>query len=293
VPFKTIVALVVFCDLIATWAVAQPLVPTDNKAEADIFATGAMTAAGNADTVYAWDLKSNYPKKEWPLGASANHWFVFSPKLEFVANKGTNANPDRLSAAGNLEMWLFTSDVTGALLPNVVVANVLGAEFDRDRVTKAFAVQSLVRGVFRTFGPDQQLDTLGFVPWLEAGVETGKNFENKLQPDGSGTIGRFYAGVNAYQRLGRPWIAVTGIHQFRKPFHEEIFLRKSETGTDLRLSKDARHYTEIALIINVQKFLSIKPTYKRGTLPPAFNYLDNEFSLALQFGAKAQSTLKK
>ncbi len=154
-------------------------------------------------------------------------------------------------------------------------------------------MQSIVRGVFRTFGPDQHVDTLGFVPWLEAGVETGKNVENKLQPDGSGTIGRFYAGVNAYQRLGLPWIAVTGIYQFRRPFREEVFLRKSEIGTDLRLSKDARHYTEIAVVINVQKFLSIKPTYKRGTLPPAFNYLDNEFSLALQFGAKAQGTLKK
>src|SRR5690348_12621551 len=94
--------LVLAVCLLGTRVSAQPLEPTDNKNEADIFATGAMTSAANANVVYAWDIKFNYPKKEWGLDQNSDHWMVLSPKLEFVANKGTNANPDRISALGNL-----------------------------------------------------------------------------------------------------------------------------------------------------------------------------------------------
>jgi hypothetical protein len=147
--------------------------------------------------------------------------------------------------------------------------------------------------MFRTFGPSNHLDRWGFAPWLEAGVETGKNLRNKLQEDGSGAVVRFYAGVNLYQRVGVPWAAVTAIYQFRRPFTEEVWFRQLNPGvTEVQLNDDPRHYLELAVVISLQKYLAIKPTYKRGTIPPAFSYLDNEFSLALQVGAKARSTIK-
>jgi hypothetical protein len=84
-------------------------------------------------------------------------------------------------------------------------------------------------------------------------------------------------------------MALTLVQQLRKPFRDEVYLYKTDDSTELRLSREARHYTEVAVVVSLRGYVSLKPTYKRGTLPPAFNYVDNEFSLALQFGAKAQT----
>ena len=280
--------------VLSLWGIpagAQALEPATSKAEADIFLAGSLTAASNADTIYAWDIKVTYPKLERPLGSSANHWLVASPRLEFMANKGTNANPDRISIGGSAEILFFTSEATRRLLSTVNWANVVAGEFDRDRTTKALAVQTLTRFMFRTFLPAPSFE---FLPMMESGFETGNNVQNKLSPTGSGPVARLYAGVNVTQRLGQPGIALTGTYQVRRPLRDEVSLRVRRTATEIVLSTRTRQYAEIGLVFTPSqvKFLAIRPTYKRGSLPPAFTYVDNEFSLSFQFAAKDPMTIK-
>jgi hypothetical protein len=248
--------------------------------------------------VYAWDLKWTYPKGERSLDEGLNNTFVYAPRLEFTANKGTDANPDRIFAGGETELVFTTANWAGGHVSWISWFNTAGAEFDRDRVTKAFTYFSYARFNFRTFaptitGPEGELCTectasnLAFVPRLEAGIELGKNFENKLDTDGSGTVTRLYAGATGYYEFGVKWARFSYIYQVRKPLRDEVFLRKPKTGDlVLVLDSNARQYIELSPIIQVGTWFALKPTFKRGSLPPAFNYVDNEFSLSIQFAAK-------
>ena len=279
--------LVLLMLALARGAAAQALEPAADKSSADIFLSGALTAAGNADTIYTWDIKFTYPKIEKRLGSS-DHWFVASPTLEFVANKGTNANPDRIAVGGVGEVHFYTFGLFGRQIPNVVWSNVVTEEFDRDRVTRALAYQTAARLAFRTFSFRNA--SVAFVPRVEGGVEVGQNYENRLQSDGSGRVTRLYGGATVYQELGVPWLTLSFAYQVRRPLQEEIFLRKHGDGrVELRLTKETRHYVEVAPLFKVGKWFSLKPTYKHGSLPPAFNYVDGEFSLSLLFSAKAVS----
>jgi hypothetical protein len=128
---------------------------------------------------------------------------------------------------------------------------------------------------------------VAFVPRVEAGIELGKNFENKLSPDGSGTVTRLYAGATGYYEFGLKWARLSYIYQVRKPLRDEVFLKTPKTGDAvIVLDSKARQYIELSPIIQVGTWFALKPTFKRGSLSPAFNYIDSEFSLSIQFAAK-------
>jgi len=274
------------------------LVSAKDKSDADIFLSGALTSASNADTVYAWDVKWTYPKGERSLDEGLNNTFVFSPRIEFTANKGTNANPDRIFAGGETELVFTTANWAGGNVSWISWFNTAGAEFDRDRVTKAFTYQSYGRFNFRTFAPSVTgsdgkpctqctSSSVAFVPRIEAGIELGKNFENKLSSDGSGAVTRLYAGATGYYEFGVKWARFSYSYQVRKPLRDEVFVMKPKSGDAvLLLDSKARQYLELSPIIQVGNWFALKPTFKRGSLPPAFNYIDNEFSLSIQFAAK-------
>jgi hypothetical protein len=269
---------------------AQSLEPATDKSAADIFLSGALTSAGNADTVYTWDIKFTYPKIEKRLGRSSN-WLIASPVFEFAANKGTNANPDRISVGGVAAIDFFAGNITRRVVPDVIWSNTVAGEFDRDRTTKGVTYQTTGRLAFRTFFPNGGSAPVSFVPRVEGGVEVGENYVNKLQATGSGRVGRLYGGATAFQELGLPWLTLSVIYQVRRPLRDEISLRSPRVGpNDLRLTTMVRHYVEITPQFRLAKWMFLKPTYKRGSLPPAFNYVDGEFSLSLQVGAKAKGS---
>src|SRR5262245_60533375 len=79
----------------ATPSLAQlTLEPAKDRAEADVFLGGALTSASEASTVYTWDIKLTYPRVFRALDTDQRRWLSTSPIVEFVANKGTDANPD-------------------------------------------------------------------------------------------------------------------------------------------------------------------------------------------------------
>ncbi len=285
---------------LSTAAFGQPLEPAPDRPSADIFLAGSLTSASNARTIYAWDIKFTYPKLAREIGESG-HWWTLSPRLEFTANRGTDSNLDRLVVAGNGEIDFFTRDALGPPLPNIVWVNVAGAEFDRDRSTKGFLYQTFARLAFRTFGRPGEVNEEGvegppfaFLPRLELGMETGTNVENKLQSEGSGTVARLYLGGTVFQDFGLGWLTFSMTYQLRKPFRDEVLFHKAKPGSGvadrLVLTKETRHYIELAPLIRIGSgYFSLRPTYKRGSLPPAFTYVDNELSIAIQVAARAKA----
>lgn len=185
--------------VMASAAHAQPLVPATDKASADIFLSGALTSAANAETVYTWDVKLTYPRVETRLGRSSN-WLLASPVFEFAANKGTNANPDRIAAGGAAAIDFFTGSITRRLVPDVLWLHTVTGEFDRDRTTRGLMYQMAGRLAFRTFFTGARAP-LAFVPRVEGGFELGENYVNRLEP---GDWGRSNASTAAPPRF-RSW----------------------------------------------------------------------------------------
>ena len=252
--------------------------PTDAKRrdDADIFLSGAMTAAKNAASSYQWDIKIAYPKYK------GEHWFV-SPLIDFVANKGTDANPDKAKFVSSVGYAIPVSTPQFNLIPEVQIINESGGEFDREFATKGFVSSTYARVLFRTFG-----STVGerVAPLFDFGMDFGSNLSNKLSKDGSGAVARIYAGTSWYKELGSPNVVMVAAYQVRIPLRDEIFQQKIGDGTRRFLSTKARHFVEIGFDYGLSKYFSLKPKYRWGSLPPAYSFLDHQLSIALEIKAQ-------
>jgi hypothetical protein len=267
------------------------LEPARDRAEADVFVGGALTTAREAETVYAWDIKLTYPRVFRALDRDQRRWLSASPLVEFVANKGTDANPDYVRIGGQFGLIFDRSEaiVDGPSRPVITELQWLtqvAGEFDRGLDTRGWAATSLARVILGTFGPAPvpgSSRAFAFVPLLDGGVEVGTNVRNLLEPKGSGTVVRLYGGVNALQELGRETLVLLGTFQVRGLFRDEVFARKIDGRTSRVVNKESRWFLELGLDVGLGGFASLQPRFRRGSLPPAYSFVDNEFSVMFEF----------
>jgi hypothetical protein len=257
------------------------LEPASKRSNADIFLSGSLTGAKNENTIYSWDIKFSYPKFYKNIGRG-KRWLVASPLIEFVANKGTDANPDRAKGAAQFGLLLDTTDSGTEKITEIQWLTDIGGEFDRRFDTQNFTVSTFLRTLFRTFGRNRY----AFVPEFEFGTEFGNNFQNKLLTDGSGGVARLYAAFSGYQELGSESIVLLINYQYRGLLQDEIFSKKFGEQIVLSLTTKPRHYVEAGVAISVGEYFSIKPQYKWGSLPPAFTFVDSQYSIGLELKAR-------
>jgi hypothetical protein len=267
------------------------LEPAKDRVEADVYAGGALTTAQDADTVYAWDIKLTYPRIFRALDREQRRWLSTSPILEFVANKGTDVNPDRARVGGQVGLLFDRSEaiVDATSRPTITEVQWLtdvAGEFDRGIDTKGWIAASFARFLFRTFGPPPAPGSsraLAFVPLLDGGVEMGSNVRNRLDPEGSGAIARLYGGVNVFQELGRESLVLTATYQVRGLLRDEVFARKINGTVTRVLDSETRSFLDVGLDVGLMGFASVRPRFRRGSLPPAYSFVDNEFSITFEF----------
>ena len=251
-----------------------------SRSLSDIYLAGSLVSAKGTDMIYSWDIKLAYPKLINKDLGGGKKWLSLCPLVEFVANQGTDSNPDRGEIAGQVS-YKFDSPNWQRAITDLQWFTDIGAEFDRDIDTRNFNMSSFLRLLFKTFGRNKY----AFVPEVEFGLEFGRNFQNKISEKGSGNFARVYLGFNVYQELGSENIVLLVNYQFRGLLRNEVFSEKIEDEFSRSLTKKARHYIEIGISIPIGKLLSITSKFKRGSLPPAFTYVDNQFSVNLEFKA--------
>ena len=266
----------------ATAAHAQfAIEPTEAKRreDADIFLSGAMVTARNATPIYQWDIKVAYPKYKGTV-------FFASPLVDFVANKGTDANPDKAKLAAQLGWAIPTSTPNWNLIPEVQVISETGGEFDREFATKSFVQSTFARVLFRTFFTSMPGER--FAPLFDAGIDLGDNRSNKLSPAGSGRVTRLYGATSLYKELGSPKVVLVANYQYRAPLHAEIFTHKVRSQTTLTLTRKPRHFVEIGIDYGLSPYFAFKPKYRWGALPPAYNQLDHQLSVSFEIKAQVK-----
>jgi len=75
-------------------------------------------------------------------------------------------------------------------------------------------------------------------------------------------------------------------YQYRGPLEQEVFTQRSDAPAIFFLSTKPRHYFEAGLRIPVFSYFALRPQYKWGSLPPAFSFLDHQYSLNIEVSAK-------
>ena len=254
--------------------------PVASRYLSDIYFTGSLVSARGEDTIYSWDIKLAYPKLLNKNLGGGKKWLSLSPLIEFIANEGTDANPDRGKIAGQISYIL---DYTNGqrTVTEIQWLTDIGGEFDKKFYTQNFNVSTFLRLLFRTFGRNGY----AFVPEIELGTEFGRNFRNRISERGSGNFARIFVGFNIYQELGSENIVLLVNYQYRSLLKNEIFSEKIEEELVRSLTKKARHYVEVGISIPIATFFSVTPKFKRGSLPPAFTFVDNQFSVSLELKA--------
>ena len=278
--------------LISNHMAAQGLNKANGRNDADIYASATLVGAASATTIYAFDLKFAYRQKYWPIN---DNWvFRARPLFEFVTNKGTRTSPDRVNLGGEAAFARsFTRPLRARGLRKAqptevsLVANPRG-EFDRKFDTRNFVGGTFTRIVFPIL-PGPNPARVNLAPVLELGTENGTNFSNRLQPAGSGAIARIYGGFSGivwHRRLEprSPFLQLG--YQYRGPLRPEIYTELADSPGIRYLSGKPRHYVEAGLTIPINNYVAVKPQYKWGSLPPAFSYLDHQYTLNLEVSAK-------
>ena len=286
----------------STFCPGQGLEGANTRDDADIYASGTLIGANHAQTVYAFDLKFAYRDFRKHIGSFQGGWYLRArPLLEFVTNQGTRTSPDYVNLGGEVGFfrqrerprngghWFRPTSFEWVFNPR--------GEFDRSADTRNFVTASFLRLAFPN--SPRHASLLNLNPSLRLGIEAGKNYRNLLQPQGSGSIVRLYGSVGTIfwfcgkdpKTKQREQCDVSGRnielkYQYRGPLEQEVFTQQSADPTIRFLSTKPRHYFEAGVRIPIFSYFALHPQYKWGSLPPAFSFLDHQYTLNLEVSAK-------
>jgi hypothetical protein len=266
----------------------------DNTASVDVYLEGMIAGARGEETVYSAEIIARYPPWRKRVGchpaAESRQYLRIAPYLEFFAGEGPLERLDRFRPAIEFT-WIRDALSHGSrpLVRSRQWITQFGGEFDRKFDTKSVIATSFYRWEFSTL-PDQPRGpaklALSNVPTFDAGMELGNNFQNRVRENGSGLVARLYAAVNDRQELLTKRAALVGTYQYRGPLRQEVAVQRINRESINLLTAKPRHFVEVGLEFPFSG-INVKPVYRWGSLPPAFDFLDHSYAVSLEFKAKA------
>jgi len=251
--------------------------PARGKSDADIYFSGAAAGARESKPLYLFEAKLGYL---WDLGRSGS----LGAKASADAAKESNIDPDSIKFSGAYEKVLLFTPRTGLILRS----DLIGGEFDTKNRTRNLATgldATLVLPSVRLGeGSFATMDFLG-------GFEGGHNYRHKLnEEEGLGNFWRWKLGANAYfvalNPRGFKRINASTEYKVRLLRSFEPFTVVVDGKEETKLRKKPRHYvaTDVDLMFTDAFGISLK--YRYGSLPPAYNFINNSVSIGLTFQLK-------
>lgn len=271
---------------------------TKDKKKADLDLSGGLQAGVNATPEYFWSVKATCP---FVLGDGAKYGRI-GPSFTGQAAQQTNADPDSLKAGVTYRKIIAPQETRNSW---ILSGDVLSYEFERN-VKKpavlsggAIAQQRFLEkntnlmwtGMAQYVNAWPQLNwTLGF-----AGFEAGKALTRTIKPASQSAhdqlVARLHLSLDTYRTFfskGKPALTFHGSHTVRLPFQPEPFTKADENGGLMYLTDKPRHWTLIEFVFLLSDGAGINVTYKRGSLPPSFEFVDHQvtigFNLLLKHG---------
>jgi hypothetical protein len=232
---------------------------------------------------------------------------------EFNSNVGAMPPSDRTRLDPDSVLGYTTLSQSVALKHNPLLYSLkweiqpVGGEFARSSPESNFISGGRIR--FLSELVTKKSWGLDLIP--SVGFEGGKNlnhpsmlFSRPVDLSRFNGIARLRGGANAnlyiYRKLGTPGddysFTFTGSWIARVPFTAEPFTTSAylpdptmpaniTRQSVVNLRTNTRHYVEADAVWNVSKLFGFSATYKYGSLPPLFEFVDHQVSLGVLFKA--------
>lgn len=271
--------------------------PTAKKDQANVDITGGFQAGKDATPQYFWSAKvqcnagGNVRKGLGALG------FAFKGD----ASQQRNADPDSLKASLKWERRVGIPNSVGGLQ---FIGDALGYEFERT-VKKDYVIQEgqvigqdflkknsnlMWSGMGRWVTSARPTNiTIGFAGF-EAGRSITRTVKNTSQKESEQPVVRLHFNTDVYRNFyagSRKRMILHGHHTVRVPFEQEPYVRATENAGKMYLTNKPRHYTLLEIALPFNDGLAINIQYKRGSLPPSFEFVNHQVTIGFNLMLKS------
>ncbi|HYJ87337.1 MAG TPA: hypothetical protein VEW46_14845 [Pyrinomonadaceae bacterium] len=246
------------------------------KKDADIYLSGSATGQRGSGPIYSIDAKAGYLQSLKRAGA-------IGARATFVADEGSDIDPDSITATATYQKIFVVRSPWGFILNS----DFLGGEFDRENTTR-----NVTTGLDGTLVlPSAKLGETNYATMdFMGGFEAGYNYEHPLNPKGLGNFWRPKVGVNAYFVALKPRIFqrvnISANYLLRLPRSAEPFTEKINGTKVTSLTTRPRHHVGIDLGLMFTSSYGLTISYRHGSLPPAFKFVDNKVSVGFTLQLK-------
>jgi hypothetical protein len=282
--------------------------PAKTKDDADLYVSGGVLAGPATKPIWMVDAKGGIG---WPMGQTF-HWigamgtFQVNPDAKPPVDSG-DANPDSITLYAQMDrLWPVAMPllygIQGVLRP-------IGGEFSSDPRSGNLMTAGQV-----TFLSDPVAGAFVIDPVV--GYEIGSNrqkpdelFDRPVDLSSYDKIRRLLAGISAKYYFFQQKITTDSVYRVVLSFSwtgrflgtDEPFVRSQFVPDDegigtrakvLELNDGSRHYVEASAAWNVSPLLGLEWKYTRGSLPPLFQYVDQQFSFGVAFKTKFGNDLR-
>lgn len=278
----------------------KTIVGADSKDDADVYAKGSYSPSINSPAQYSYDVAVGYGLPYFtPRNPSLGRLGISTTAS---ADKRKNIDPDSYYAG--LFWQVYPVRMPHGVLQGVLVQVDTGGEFalkklgnETTRTTNYLAPAPRLIFPMRLYpfpnhGGGPVFATLK--PLI--GFDGGKNFENAVQPNGSGAIARLVAGADfdVTYKPKKPFLyslTLSSSWRGRYPRHLEIDTTSKYNATkqdydfSFNPTKKPRNHVTSKLEWKLSEFFGITVSHEIGAEPPVFNYVDQSVSIGFTFSA--------
>ena len=277
---------------------------TDDKKNADVDISGGWQAGVGATPQYFWNVKASCP---FDLGEGQKYGRIgpsFTGQAATEEKPQGNADPNSLKAGLT---WNQTEPLQRSRNGFRYSANLISYEFEASSKKEAVIAASgkpvlqnylqkdsnliwdaMARYSYNTVNPLGISWTLGF-----AGFEVGRSLTRTVhktsQSSDDQLIARLVFNFDIYKVFyshGRTALTLHGQQVLRLPFEQEPFQDADVNNGNKFLTDKPRHWSLIETNWMLAKGAGLSLTYKRGSLPPGFEFVDHRITLGFSVQLK-------
>ncbi len=262
--------------------------PTQGKGSStnDLNLFGGINSGVGTKPTYTIDSSFDFH----PLG---NGWGVAA---SVKTDNRARVDPDSFSGTLDYRKLLSTPKSSGEQIVfqgALLQVNYAGVEFDRKGHNLNFVSSPYIvlPFDFHTASAGSVVNLIGFD--LKLGVEAGRNFRNSLNQNGYGGFARTLGGgaLNVTLRSvpGFTKVVLKSSYEVRLPDKAELFgTTNAANVTTYVYSKKARNWVSTSASFYFSQQWSFTVQHSYGSLPPAFDFTDQQLSLGFKFALKGK-----
>jgi len=267
---------------------APPKVPAlkaaSGKSDAQLYFDGEISHVRTGNVIGSYDLKLSHNSYFDFLGTVASQ----TPLFTLTGGDVPKADPDSMQLGWTFTFPLFVNDYRAPFL-GMIWQQTPQIESTRNYTYSNFVYSSVFQFIGRTWGSPAKGPSLSILPYL--GVDVGRNLSTTVASARDQTILRPLTGGTLNLLLFKvksTSVSITGDYVRRWPLTNEVLLSTNSAGNTVTASAGTkpRDHVKTGLNVGLNTFTSLAIAYERGSLPPAFQFVDNKWTVSLVIKAK-------